>query len=69
MAVFFPPQTTVTNILHYLSTGFAQLQFIINKMVMSISLPIMLKGLKDVNDKEIISLLKFLRPNDTFFIE
>ncbi|KAF2365748.1 RNA polymerase beta subunit protrusion [Trinorchestia longiramus] len=62
-------ETCVTNILHYLNTGTAKLEFIINKRKFLVDLAIMLKVFRDVNDREIVTIFAAMRGQDTFFIE
>lgn len=62
-------ETTTTNILHYLNTGCAKLQFYVNKRPFIIDLIILLKAFKDINDRELVKIFSSMRDKDTFFIE
>ena len=62
-------ETTTTNVLHYLNTGYAKLEFFVNKRPFIIDLVIMLKAFKDINDRELVRTCLAMRGNDTFFIE
>ncbi|XP_076031533.1 RNA polymerase I subunit Rpl135 [Oratosquilla oratoria] len=62
-------ESTVANVLHYLSTGMAKFEFVLHKEYFLVPLVMVLKVLEDKTDKEIYHHLVKGRKEDTYFAE